>query len=181
MLPGLFRSLGIQVQLAGVIRPGNRDIAASRPDWSGFHFNDGARCIRFEGGACDRLDAYSRLNSGGCVLRHATGSWARHAIFDDASNVLREALKTVDFNPDASVRSAALPWILDQARPRDSLTLWHWPVGVSTARIVFAFTRRWHLCRRRLAGVTRDGVLRLDQMMLESWREDLKSTWMGVK
>src|SRR6185295_11964349 len=41
--------------------------------------------------------------------------------FDDAPSVLREALKTVDFNPDASVRSAALPWILDQARPRDSL------------------------------------------------------------
>jgi hypothetical protein len=30
------------------------------------------------------------------------------------------------------------------------------------------------------AGVTREGVLRLDTQMLESWRDDLKSTWMGV-
>ena len=28
-------------------------------------------------------------------------------------------------------------------------------------------------------GVTREGILQLDQKMLEIWRDDLKSTWMG--
>src|ERR1041385_964810 len=45
--------------------------------------------------------------------------------FEDASSVFRQSLKTVDFDPDANKRSAALVSILDQARPRDTLTLWH--------------------------------------------------------
>ncbi|HEU5133105.1 MAG TPA: FecR domain-containing protein, partial [Pyrinomonadaceae bacterium] len=45
--------------------------------------------------------------------------------FEDASNVFRDALRTVDFDPDANTRSSALVGILDQSRPRDTLTLWH--------------------------------------------------------
>ena len=40
------------------------------------------------------------------------------------SPAFRDALKKVDFNDDA-IRSAALASLLDQARQRDTLTLWH--------------------------------------------------------
>jgi hypothetical protein len=64
--------------------------------------------------------------------------------FEDASNVFRQSLKTVDFDPDAKTRSSALVWILDQARPRDTLTLWHLLVrvdGEDRARIYDTMAR----------------------------------------
>ena len=99
--------------------------------------------------------------------------------FEDASNVFRAALKTVDFDPDANTRSSSLVWILDQARPRDTLTLWHLLVrvdGEDRARVYDTMAA----LSPPPAGVTREGVLALDQNMLDAWRDELERTWMGV-
>jgi ferric-dicitrate binding protein FerR (iron transport regulator) len=99
--------------------------------------------------------------------------------FEDASNVFRQSLKTVDFDPDEHTRSSALVWILDQARPKDTLTLWNLLTrvdGQDRARVYDKMTA----LSPAPAGVTRDGVLALDQKMLDAWRDELKLTWMGV-
>jgi len=101
------------------------------------------------------------------------------AYFDDASPAFREALTKVDFDHDAAVRGAALTSVLDQARPRDTLTLWH------------LFRRSDGADRERLydklatfvpppPGVTREGMLRGDEQMTSQWLGVLESTWTGT-
>jgi hypothetical protein len=99
--------------------------------------------------------------------------------FEDCSSVFRQALKTVDFDPDAYTRSSALVWILDQARPRDTLTLWHLLTRVDGEDRARVYDRMAALAPPP-AGVTREGVLALDQKMLDAWRDSLENTWMGV-
>jgi anti-sigma factor RsiW len=98
--------------------------------------------------------------------------------FEDASNVFRQALKTVDFDPDANTRSAALVGILDQARPKDTLTLWHLLTRVDGEDRTRVYDRMAALMPPP-AGVTREGVLALNQTMLHAWRDSMESTWMG--
>jgi len=99
--------------------------------------------------------------------------------FEDASDVFRRSLKTVDFDPDAHTRSAALASILDQARPRDTLTLWHLLARVDGEDRARVYDRMAALAPPP-SGVTREGVLALNQNMLDAWRDDLETTWMGI-
>jgi hypothetical protein len=99
--------------------------------------------------------------------------------FEDSSTPFRTELKTVDFNPDAAARSAALTLMLGDARPKDTLTLWHLLSRVDGNDRVRVYEKMAMLSPPP-AGVTREGVLQLDQKMLESWRDELKLSWMGV-
>ena len=89
--------------------------------------------------------------------------------FEGASGQFREALHEFDFatlTPEA--RSTALETILAEARPRDALTLWHLlsrTDGTDRARV---YTRLAALVPPP-RGVTREGILRLDQPMLDLW------------
>jgi hypothetical protein len=99
--------------------------------------------------------------------------------FEDASQVFRDSLKLVDFDTDVNARSAALVSILDQARPRDTLTLWHLLARVDGEDRARVYDKMAALFPPP-AGVTREGVLALNQQMLDAWREELERTWMGV-
>jgi len=99
--------------------------------------------------------------------------------FDDSSSVFRESLKKVDFDPDAVARSAALTSMLADARTKDTLTLWHLLARVDGNDRVRVYEKMAALDPPP-PGVTREGVLQLNQSMLDSWRDELKSTWMGV-
>jgi len=99
--------------------------------------------------------------------------------FDDSSSVFRESLKKVDFDPDAVARSAALTSMLADARTKDTLTLWHLLARVDGNDRVRVYEKMAALDPPP-PGVTREGVLQLNQTMLDSWRDELKSTWMGV-
>lgn len=99
--------------------------------------------------------------------------------FEDASNVFRQSLKTVDFDTDTHTRSAALASVLDQARPRDTLTLWHLLTRVDGEDRARVYDRMAVLAPPP-AGVTRVGILALNQNMLDAWRADLETMWMGV-
>jgi hypothetical protein len=88
-------------------------------------------------------------------------------------------LKKVDFDRDEAARRNALTVILDQARPRDTLTLWHLLArvdGEDRGRVY----DRMAMFVPPPAGVTREGVLDLDPKMLDAWRDALETTWMGV-
>jgi hypothetical protein len=112
-----------------------------------------------------------------CETRPSLGPGTPY--FEDASSVFRESLKTVDFDPDAKTRSAALVWILDQARPRDTLTLWHLLARVDGEDRALVYDTMAVLAPPP-AGVTREGVLALDQKMLAAWRDSLEMTWIGI-
>jgi hypothetical protein len=92
--------------------------------------------------------------------------------FEDASKVFRDALRKIDFEHDAS----ALTLMLDQARPRDTLTLWHLLARVNGEDRVRVYDKMAAFVPPP-PGVTREGVLQLDQQMLDTWKNELESSW----
>lgn len=102
-----------------------------------------------------------------CATRPRVGPGTPY--YEDASEKFREALSRFDFGeatPDQ--KSVELTTILAESRKRDALTLWHLLSRVSEADRGRVYNR--------LAGfvppptdVTREGVLHLDQQMLDAW------------
>ena len=142
--------------------------------------DQGSSLLRVTSGwvALELQDRESVVPAGAaCETRSGLGPGTPY--FEDASSVFRASLKTVDFDPDAHTRSAALTWILDQARPRDTLTLWHLLARVDGNDRARVYDKVAALAPPP-AGVTREGVLALDQKMLDAWRNELELKWMGV-
>jgi hypothetical protein len=94
--------------------------------------------------------------------------------FEDASEAFRVSLVKFDFDPVA--KTAALQSVLTEARPRDSLTLWHLLSRADGAERLRVYERLATLAPPP-ASVTRDGILQLNPEMLQRWREALESTW----
>jgi hypothetical protein len=111
-----------------------------------------------------------------CETRPVVGPGTPY--FDDASSAFREALQKVDFDPEVAAIGAALTLILHDARPRDTLTLWHLLSRVDGVDRVRVFEKMAVLTPPPPA-VTREGILRLDGPMLESWKRALDLTWRG--
>jgi FecR protein/Putative zinc-finger len=123
--------------------------------------------------ALELKDRESMVPAGAaCETRPGVGPGTPY--FEDASPAFREALEKVDFENDA----AALTSLLDQARPRDTLTLWHLLARVDGEERVRVYEKMAAFVPPP-AGVTREGILQLDQQMLESWRHALESSWIG--
>jgi hypothetical protein len=112
-----------------------------------------------------------------CETRPSLGPGTPY--FVDSAAGFQAALKQVDFDPDAAARSTALKAMLDQARPRDTLTLWHLLTRVEGEDRARVYDKMATLFPPP-AGVTRDGVLALNQQMLDAWRDAMETTWMGV-
>jgi hypothetical protein len=139
--------------------------------------DDGGSLLHVTSGwvAMESKDLESLVPAGAsCETRPGVGPGT--AYFDDALPSFREALKKVDFERDAAVRSAALTTVLDHARPRDTLTLW------------YLFKRFEGQDRERLydklasfvpppTGVTREGMLQLDKKMMDEWEQVLGFSW----
>jgi hypothetical protein len=92
--------------------------------------------------------------------------------FDDADRELQVAVERFDFGHDEADRAAALGLILDRARPRDGLTLWHLLSRVRPSERGEVFDA---LAARvpPPAGVTRERALALDTHTLDVWWEAL--------
>jgi len=141
--------------------------------------DDGGSLLRVTSGwvAMESKDRESIVPAGAsCETRPGVGPGT--AYYEDASPAFREALTKVDFDPDVAVRETALLSVLDQARPRDTLTLWH------------LFRRSDGAVRERLydklasfvpppQGVTREGMLRGDEKMTSQWLDVLEPMWTG--
>jgi FecR-like protein len=88
---------------------------------------------------------------------------------EDASASFREALAKFDFATiTPQERNALLGILLVDARKADALTLWHLLSRVSDADRPGVYGRLAALAPPP-ADVTREGILRLDQKMLDSW------------
>jgi hypothetical protein len=140
----------------------------------------GASKLRVTSGwvALQLKDRESMVPAGAsCETRPVIGPGTPY--FEDSSPGFRESLKKIDFDPDAAARSTALTLMLADTRPRDTLTLWHLLSRVDGNDRARVYEKMAALSPPP-PGVTREGVLQLDQKMLDSWRDELKSTWMGV-
>ncbi len=92
--------------------------------------------------------------------------------FDDGDHAFQMAVERFDFGRSEADRTAALRAILDRARVRDGLTLWHLLARVRPSERGDVFDA---LARRvpPPAGVTREGVLALDKDSLDLWWDAL--------
>jgi hypothetical protein len=105
-----------------------------------------------------------------CATRPGIGPGTPY--FENASETFRSALSKVDFDRD----SAQLEIVLANARIRDTLTLWNLLPRVSGADRDLVYERLAKLVSPP-AGVTRTGVLKLNQQMLDAWKEQLELRW----
>ena len=109
-----------------------------------------------------------------CETRPGVGPGTPY--FVDAPAAFRAALETVDFSNDEAAKAGALDVMLREARTRDTLTLWHLLArveGNDRARIydkIATFVPPPD-------GVTREGILKLDQTMLDRWKDSLEASW----
>ena len=120
-----------------------------------------------------KLDGHEAFIPAGavCATRPKVGPGTPY--FEDASASFREALSKFDFAANSTdERSAALTKILAEARQRDALTIWHLLSRVEESQRGAVYDRLATLVPPPSA-VTRDGILRLDQNMLDSWWNQL--------
>jgi len=88
---------------------------------------------------------------------------------EDASMSFRDTLSRFDFESHtAAERNALLGILLASAREQDALTLWHLLSRVSDADRPGVYDRLAVLAPPP-TGVTREGILRLDRPMLDTW------------
>jgi hypothetical protein len=97
--------------------------------------------------------------------------------FGDASPAFVVALSRFDFSGGGD---DALSVVIREARPRDTLTLWHLLARTSGAERARVYGRLAELSPPP-AGVTRDGALSLDPVMLERWKDALENNCFDVK
>jgi hypothetical protein len=106
-----------------------------------------------------------------CATRPKVGPGTPY--FEDAPVTFREQLFRFDFAGGTQQdRSAELAVILREARQRDALTLWHLLSRASDMDRGLVYDRLAALVPPP-AGVKRDGILRLDQKMLDLWWDQL--------
>ena len=102
-----------------------------------------------------------------CATRPRVGPGTPY--FEDASSVFRAALTRFDFEDNtAQQRAGDLATVLGESRQQDALTLWHLLARVDEGQRGLVYDRL-----RRLApppaSVTKEGILRLDETMLDLW------------
>lgn len=106
-----------------------------------------------------------------CATRPKIGPGTPY--FDDAPVSLRDELSKFDFTAGpAAQKNAELAQILNDARPRDALTVWHLLSRVDPSQRGLVYDRLASLVPPP-AGVTRDGILQLDAKMLDLWWNEL--------
>src|SRR5262249_42336991 len=106
-----------------------------------------------------------------CSTHRKTGPGIPY--FEDASEDFRSALSKLDLETATPEdKAAALQTVLAQSRKRDALSLWHLLPRVSESDRGRVYDRLVHFVPLT-AGVTRDGILRLDQKMLDLWWNQL--------
>jgi len=102
-----------------------------------------------------------------CLTRPKRGPGTPY--FEDSSDEFREALRVLDFEePNPAERKKALRTVLSQARARDAFTLWHLLARVSDEERVVVYRRLTALVALP-AGTTREGTLRLDPAIMDTW------------
>ena len=110
-----------------------------------------------------------------CATRPGVGPGTPY--FEDASETFRAALSKLDSADDSRpADTASLKIVLASARVRDTLTLWNLLPRVAGADRELVYDRLAKLVPPP-DGVTREGILKLNQQMLDAWKDQLESRW----
>jgi hypothetical protein len=96
--------------------------------------------------------------------------------FEDAAPEFRASLTKIDFDNDSASTNTALDVLLSHTRKRDTLTLWHLLGRVDETERGKVYDKIASFVPPP-AGVTREGILSLDQKMLDLWRDQVEPTW----
>ena len=106
-----------------------------------------------------------------CATRPKVGPGTPY--FEDASAEFRAALARFDFEDStAPQRAHDAAIVLREARQHDALTLWHLLTRVDDGQRVLVYDRLSKLAPPP-ATITKEGILRLDQAMLDLWWNEL--------
>jgi hypothetical protein len=106
-----------------------------------------------------------------CATRPKLGPGTPY--FEDASLEFRAALTRFDFEDSArQQRTGDLTIVVDKSRKQDTLTLWHLLTRVDQEQRALVYNRMAELAPPP-AKVTKEGILRLDQPMLDLWWNEL--------
>ena len=106
-----------------------------------------------------------------CETRPGVGPGTPY--FDDASETFVGALEKFDFEGGDE---QAFNTMLTECRPRDTFTLWQMLSRVEGTRRVQVLNRMIELVGLP-QGVTREGTLKLDQMTLDAWKDEMDLVW----
>jgi len=109
----------------------------------------------------------------GALCRMRPGRGPGTPFFADAPPAVQAAVDAFDSEGDTE---ASLARVLAAARPEETLTLWHLFTRVDAHRRGAVYDALARLAPPP-AGVTREGMARLDPMMLDRWRSALERTW----
>lgn len=142
--------------------------------------DDGGGLLRVTSGwvALQLKDRESIVPAGAaCETRPGVGPGTPY--FEDAPDSFRAALSTIDFQHDSKAKAGGLSTVLQQARSRDTLTLWHLLARVDGADRALVYDKMAAFAPPP-AGVTREGILQLDREMLERWKNQLQPSWSGI-
>jgi FecR protein len=106
-----------------------------------------------------------------CATRPKVGPGTPY--LEDAPSQMRAALERFDFEDSTpQQRAGDLAIVLGESRKRDALTLWHLLARVDRGQRVLVYDR-FRVLAPPPAGVTQEGILRLDQPMLDQWWNEL--------
>ncbi len=110
-----------------------------------------------------------------CATRPGVGPGTPY--FEDASDNFRSALSRVDFESQAGADwKTSFETVLRESRPSDTLTLWHLLHRVEGANREMVYERMAALIPPP-EGVTREGILQLDEKMLHLWKGYIENNW----
>src|SRR4030095_3422105 len=139
--------------------------------------DSGASVLRVTAGwvALELKDRESMVPSGAaCETRPGIGPGTPY--FEEAAPEFRKSLTKIDFDNDSASTKPALDVMLSHTRKRDTLTLWHLLARVDETERGKVFDKIASFVPPP-TGVTREGILNLDQKMLDLWRDQVEPTW----
>src|SRR5215831_16457979 len=120
-----------------------------------------------------KLDGRESFIPAGAACRTRPKLGPGSPYFEDASANFIAALGRFDFDDKTpEQRATDLAIVLNQARNRDALTLWHLLSRVDPSQRLLVY-ERLHLLAPPESGVTQQGILRLDPLMLDQWWNEL--------
>jgi len=109
---------------------------------------------------------------GSCKIQADIGPGTPY--FNDATQSFLDALNELDFNGggDKAIRT-----VLEEARPRDTLTLWHLLWRDNKKHRAATYARMKFMDIPMPESVTRKGIVALDKDMMDDWWNKLKLSW----
>ena len=116
-----------------------------------------------------KLKGHESFIPAGAVAAIRPDSGPGTPYFEDASSKFRAALASFDFADDTSQQRARdLEMVLDEARKRDALTLWHLLARTDDSQRPRVYAKLARFVPPP-ADVTEAGILRLDPSMMDRW------------